>query len=296
MSRNPLARLVFALLFLVLTTAEWRVAAQQAIFRSGTERVTIAVVARDRNNRPLAGLSAADFEIVDEGEARAILDFRSDVSPISVALLLDSSGSMKNRLQASMESLRYILQSTMPGDEFFLVQFADNAKALGGFSDNPAEIQRRLGLVEAKGWTSLLDALALGTHQMRGAKNRRRVLLVLSDGNDNNSRYSESEIRNMVIEADVRVYAVALNYRPRVLRQLAEETGGKILVANHMGELSDVVQRLSTEIRSQYVLGYSSNNQHADGKYRRVKVDVVPPAGLTRINTSWRRGYYAPGE
>jgi VWFA-related protein len=264
--------------------------------RADVSLILVPVTVTDSLDRPMTALPKESFRLLEDGVEQSIVSFSREEAPVSMGLLFDSSGSMKNRLAASMESIRYIFQSTMTGDEFFLVQFADQAKALGGFTTDPAEIERRLGLVEAKGWTALLDALALGTHQMKRAKNRRRVLLVLSDGNDNNSRFSESEIRSMVMEADVRVYAVALNYRPRILRQLAEETGGKVLVAQNMGELPDVVQRLSAEIRSQYVLGYSSNNPNNDGKYRKVKVEVAPPAGTLRLNASWRRGYYAPSE
>ena len=136
----------------------------------------------------------------------------------------------------------------------------------------------------------------MGTHQMKAAKNRRRVLVVLSDGNDNNSRFTETEIKNMVIEGDVRVYAIGLNYRPRLLRQLADETGGKVLVAQNMAELPDVVQRLSTELRTEYLLGYTSSNAPNDGKYHKVKIEVVQPAGAPPLHAAWRRGYYAPGE
>ncbi len=264
--------------------------------RADVRLTLVPVSVTDAFDRPIDGLAKESFRVLEDEVEQSILSFSREEEPISMGLLFDTSGSMKNRLAASMESVRCLFQATMPGDEFFLVQFADQAKVLGGFTPEPAEIQRRLGLVEAKGWTALLDALALGTHQMKAARNRRRILLVLSDGNDNNSRFSESEIRSMVMEADVRVYAVALNYRPRGLRQLADETGGKVVVAQNISELPDVVRRLSAEIRSQYLLGYSSSNSSNDGKYRKVKVEIVQPAGSPRLNTSWRRGYYAPAE
>jgi VWFA-related protein len=264
--------------------------------RADVRLILVPVSVTDALDHPIITLPKENFRLLEDGVEQSIVSFSREEEPISMGLLFDTSGSMKDRLAASMESVRCLFQATMPGDEFFLVQFADRARVLGGFTDEPAEIQRRLGLVEAKGWTALLDALALGTHQMKGARNRRRILLVLSDGNDNNSRFTESEIRGMVLEADVRVYAVALNYRPRGLRRLAEATGGKVVVAGNLAELPDVVQRLSAEIRSQYLLGYSSSNEANDGKYRKVKVEVVPPAGSPRLNASWRRGYYAPAE
>jgi Ca-activated chloride channel family protein len=203
---------------------------------------------------------------------------------------------MKNRLAASVESLKLLFQTTLPGDEYFVVQFADKPHLLGGFTTLPDEIHSRLGLVEARGWTALLDAIAMGVHQMKAARNNRRVLLILSDGSDNNSRYSESEIRSMVTEGDMRIYGIGLFHRPRLLQQLADETGGKVLLAQNLSELPDVVDRLSRDIRSQYLLGFSSRIPHNDGKYHRVKIELAPPPGAPPLRASWRRGYYAPAE
>jgi VWFA-related protein len=215
---------------------------------------------------------------------------------VSLGLLFDSSGSMKNRIAASVESLRLLFQTKMPGDEYFVVQFAQEARLLGGFTSDPEEIHQRLGFVQAHGWTALLDAIAMSAHQMRGAANRARVLLILSDGSDNNSRFTETEIRNLVVESDLRVYGIGLAHRPRLLQQLAELTGGKVLIAQNVSELPDVVDRLSREIRAQYLVGYSTSNPTNDGKYRKVKVEVVTPHGSPPLRVSWRHGYFAPAE
>src|SRR5579883_2876579 len=222
--------------------------------------VLVPVTVTDALDRPVTNLSRDHFRVLEDGVEQSIRSFSLEEAPVSLGLLFDSSGSMKGRLGASVESMRLLFQTQMPGDEYFVVQFADLPHLLGNFTPDPEEVQRRLGTVEARGWTSLLDAMALGVHQMKFAKNSQRVLLVLSDGNDNNSRYSEAEIRNMVIEGAVRIYAIGLAHRPRLLQQLAEETGGKVLIAANVGELPSVVERLSREIRSQYVVGYSSTN------------------------------------
>jgi len=258
--------------------------------------VLVPVTVTDVRDRPVTSLPQDSFRVLEDAVEQRITSFTREDAPVSLGLLFDSSGSMKNRIATSTEALRQVFQTTLPGDEFFVVQFSDRAHLLGGFTTEPEEIYRRLGVVEAQGWTALLDAIALGAHQMRSAKNQSRVLLILSDGNDNNSRFSESEIRSLVIESDLRVYAIGLGYRPRLLEQLAELTGGRVLVAQHIGELPDVVQRLSAEIRSQYLLGYSSRNPQNDGKYHKVKVELVQPAGAPPLRTSWRRGYYAPGQ
>jgi len=256
----------------------------------------VPVSVTDALDRPVNTLQQTNFRVLEDSVEQKITSFSQEEGPISIGLLVDTSGSMKNRLDASVEALKLLFQTTMPGDEFFLVQFSDRAKLLCGFTPDPGEIHRELGVVEAKGWTALLDAVALGANRIKSAKNQRRILLVLSDGNDNNSRFSESEVRNMILEGDLRLYGIGLLHRPRLLQQFAEETGGQVLLAQSMSELPSVVERLSKEIRSQYLLGYSSSNAPNDGKYHKVKVELLPPPGTPPLHLSWRRGYYAPGE
>jgi VWFA-related protein len=240
-------------------------------------------------------LSKERFRVLEDGVEQKITSFVWEDGPVSIGLLFDSSGSMKNRIDASVSALKHVFQTTIPGDEFFLIQFSDDVQLVSGFTPEPDAIHRRLGYVQPGGWTALLDAVALGVSQMKSAKNPRKVLLVLSDGNDNNSRFTEAEIRSRVMESDVRIFAIALSYRPRLLQRLAEETGGSVLVAHNMNDLPDVVQRLSAEIRSQYLIGYSPRNDASDGKYRRIKVELLQPAGASSFRASWRRGYYAQG-
>lgn len=258
--------------------------------------VLVPVTVTDALDRPINTLTKDRFRLLEDGVEQTITSFSQEESPVSLGLVFDTSGSMKNRIDASVEALKQLFQTTLPGDEFFVVQFSDEARLLGGFTTFPDEIFQRLGAVQPRGWTALLDAIALSSNQMKAAKNQRKVLLILSDGNDNDSRYSESEVRNMVVEGDLRVYAIGLNYRPRMLQQLAQETGGKVLVAQGINELPDVVQRLSREIRSQYLLGYSSSNAPNDGKYHKLKVELVQSSGTPALRASWRRGYYAPAE
>ena len=263
--------------------------------RADVRVVLIPVSVTDAQDRPITDLSQDRFRLLEDGVEQKITSFAREDGPVSLGLLFDSSGSMKNRIVASVAALRHLFQTTVADDEFFLAQFSDDVRLLGGFTTEPADIERRLGFVQATGWTALLDAIALSTNQMRSARNPRRALLILSDGNDNNSRYSEAEIRSRVVEADLRIYAIGLSYRPRLLQRLAEETGGNVLIAQDMSELPQVVQRLSAEIRSHYLLGYSPSNAANDGKYRKVKVELVQPAGASPLRAAWRRGYYAEG-
>ncbi|MEO8597492.1 MAG: VWA domain-containing protein [Candidatus Solibacter sp.] len=264
--------------------------------RLDVKMVLIPVTVTDAADRQLTNLTRDRFRILEDGVEQQIKSFSQEEAPVSLGLLFDSSGSMKNRIAASVESLRLLFQTRTAGDEYFVVQFADEPRLLGGFTSDPAEIHQRLGFVQARGWTALLDAIALSAHHMRSAVNRARVLLILSDGSDNNSRYSESEIKNLVVESDLRVYGIGLSHRPRLLQQLAEITGGKVLIAQNVSDLPDVVERLSREIRAQYLLGYTSSNPTNDGKYRKVKVEVAAPSGSPALHVSWRHGYFAPAE
>jgi VWFA-related protein len=191
-----------------------------------------------------------------------------------------------------VEALRQLFLTTVPGDEYFLIRFSDKASILSDFTPEPDDITSALTGIKARGWTALLDAVALGAHRMNSARNPRKALLILSDGGDNNSRYSEAEIRLRVMESDFRIYALGIAHRSPLLEQLAEETGGKMLVANTLPELPDVVRALSAEIRSQYVLEYRSPAEN-DGKYRRVKVELVQPT-VPNLRLAWRRGYFSP--
>ena len=268
----------------------------RANIRADVRLVLIPVTVTDALDRPFTTLKRENFSVLEDGVEQPITQFSREEGPVSLGLLFDSSGSMKNRLDGSVEALKQLFKTTIAGDEFFVVQFSDQPRLLGGFTKDPDEINRRLGIVQAKGWTALLDAFALSVHQMRSAANERRVLLVLSDGNDNNSRFTESEIRTLVVEGNLRVYGIGLLHWSRFLQQLAQETGGHVISVQKLADLPDAVQRLSREIRSEYVLGYLSANPQKDGKYRKVKVELRPPPGAPRLHHSWRRGYYAPAE
>jgi len=261
--------------------------------RLDVSMVLVPVSVTDPMDRPVHDLPQQSFRILEDGVEQRITSFSHEEGPVSMGLLFDSSGSMKGRIESSIEALKLIFKTVTPGDEFFLIQFSEKPKYLCGFTTDPEVIRRALGHVEAKGWTALLDAMALGANEMRRAHNR-RALLVLSDGNDNNSRYSEAEVRGMILEKDVRVYGIDLMHHSRMLEHFAEETGGHVMYAASMSELPAAVEKLSQEIRSEYILGYPTDTRVKDGKYHKVAVQVSPPPGSPSLRVSWRRGYYAP--
>jgi Ca-activated chloride channel family protein len=258
--------------------------------------VLIPVSVTDLWDRPIAGLRQEDFHLYEDNVEQKIAYVSNEEAPASVGLIFDASGSMANKMETSIAAVDQFFKTSLPGDEFLLVKFSDRPHLMTGFTDNIDEISGWLHSIQAGGWTSLHDAIYLGVQKMKKAKNARRALLILSDGGDNNSRYSALEIRNLVREADVRVYSLGLLLGllqgSRLLEKISEETGGRMIKVRKLEELPSAIEKLSRDLRSQYVLGYYSSNGQNDGRYRKVRVQVNQPT----VHASWRRGYYAPAE
>ena len=265
-----------------------------ASIRMDVKMVMIPANVTDRYDRPILDLRKEDFHLFDGEKEQKIESFALDEAPVSVGIVFDCSGSMKNKIDKSFAAVQQFVKTSMPGDEFFLVQFSDVPKVLVRFTQDPGEIVSNLNSIHPQGWTAMFDAIYLAANQMRTARNPRRALLVLSDGGDNNSRYSESEAMNMLREADVRVFAIGLFDNASFLKKAAADTGGSVMVVHNINDLPDAVEKLSTQVRSQYLLGYYPVQSQNDGKFHRVKVMVSRTMEGLKLHTSWRHGYYAP--
>jgi VWFA-related protein len=268
----------------------------RADLRLDVKLVQIPVTVTDLRGKPLLDLGRNDFRIFEDDVEQQITAFSQSDSPISAGLVFDASRSMKNRIQDSRRAAEQFFHTSGPGDEFFLVKFSDRAELVTPFTRNLEAISQRLQSIDAQGWTALLDAIFLATHEVKRAGNQRKALVIFSDGADNNSRYSEAELLSIAREADVRVFAVSLFEHARFLERICDETGGQMIRVNKMTDLPDAMDQLSRQLRSEYLVGYTSKNQPNDGRYHKVRVEVRPPDGLARVRTSWRRGYMAPDE
>jgi len=271
--------------------------------------VLINVTVTDPLNRFVTGLEKEHFRLFEDKVEQKVTHFASEDAPLSVGLVFDCSGSMGQKLAKSRQAAAAFFKTANPQDEFFLIQFNDRPEVVVPFTTNTEEIQNRLAFTQSKGRTALLDAIYLAMNQMKKARNPRKAILVISDGGDNSSRYTESEIKNAVREADVQVYAIGifepLGNRgrtaeelagPGLLSEIAEQTGGRHFPVENVNELPDVAAKIGIELRNQYLLGYTPTNQERDGKYRRVVVKVVQPKGLPPLRAFWRLGYYAPSQ
>lgn len=271
--------------------------------------VLINVTVTDPLNRFVTGLDRDHFKLFEDKVEQDVAHFASEDAPLSVGLVFDASGSMGSKLQKSRQAAAQFFRTANPEDEFFLIQFNDRPEMVSGFTTNTEEIQNRLTFTQAKGRTALLDGVYLALNQMKKARNPRKAILIISDGGDNSSRYTESEIKNLVREADVQIYAIGIfepiSSRgrtaeelsgPGLLTEISEQTGGRHFPVENLNELPDVAAKIGIELRNQYVLGYTPSNQEKDGKYRKVQIKLVQPKGLPPLRAFWRLGYYAPSQ
>lgn len=279
---------------------------QNARFTLDTTLVLIPVTVTDPMNRFVLGLKKEDFRLSEDGAPQTILNLSGEDAPLSVGVVFDTSGSMTGKMRTSQKAANQFLRTMNAQDEAFLVEFGDQASLISPFTSQIDEIQEKLELASPGGLTAMLDGAQMALHEMQKAKNPRKAILILSDGGDNNSRYSALEVENLVREADVQIYAMGVFERsllplasreevsgPRLLSQLAEQTGGRAFTASDASDLPSVAARIAIELRNQYVLAYRSKNQNQDGKYRKVEVKITPPPGMTNLKVHWRLGYYA---
>ncbi len=283
--------------------------APRSNIRVDTVLVQIPVTVTDPLNRFVTGLEADNFRIFEDKQEQKLVQFSAEDAPLAVGIVFDCSGSMGSKLEKSRQAVAQFFKTANPDDEFFLVQFSDKPEMVSGFTKNTEEIQNKLTFTQSKGKTALLDGIYMAIHEMRKGHNPRKALLVISDGGDNNSRYTESEIKNLVREADVQIYAIGI-YEPvssrgrtaeelagpGLLSEIAEQTGGRQFAVENLNELPDIAAKIGIELRNQYVLFYTPKNQERDGKYRRVQVKLVQPRGLPPLRAFWRTGYYAPSQ
>jgi Ca-activated chloride channel family protein len=272
--------------------------------RADVDVVLVPVTVTDPMNRPVLGLQKQDFKVYENNTPEQVQYFSAEEAPISVGLLLDTSKSMTNKFVTERAAAEEFFKNANPQDDYFVITFADRPRLLTTSITSIEDMQETLTAGTPDGHTALLDAIYLALARMRSARYERRALLIISDGADNHSRYGLREVRRLVEEANVDVYAIgifdSMLFRSfeefmgrRWLAELTDVTGGHTVVADSLDKVPELAAALSRQMRNQYVLGYRPQNVSRDGKWRKIKVLVAPAAGTKRVQTHYKKGYQA---
>ncbi len=268
--------------------------------------VLVPVTVTDDSHRIVLGLDKENFQVFENKQSQPLQSFSRTDMPISIGLIFDTSGSMSTKIDRAREAVTAFLKTANPQDEFFVITFADTPTGLVDFTTSTEDVQNKLLFATPRGMTSLLDAIYLGVSKLRGAQYSKKALLIISDGGDNHSRYTERDVKNIVKESDVTIYAIGVYDRyfrteeerlgPGLLSDISELTGGRSFSLDNLNDLPDVASKIGVELRNQYVLGYRPTKAARDGKWHKIKVKLLAPKGLPPLQVYARQGYYARTE
>ncbi len=272
---------------------------ERPLFRVGVETVFVKVSVTDPLNRYVTGLERDHFRVFEDKVEQSISQFTQETAPISVGIIFDVSGSMKdnNNINSAKNALIRFLQSANGEDQFFLVTFNHQTNMAQAFTSESAAIQNQIAFRTPGGRTALYDAVYKGLDYIRQGKNEKKALILITDGEDNSSRYTPAEVREFAKESDVQIYGIGeegkLGYGRSEIQNIVSLTGGRAFFPNNFNELDYYIDLIHAELRNQYVIGYNPTNKTHDGKWRKIRVKLEPPAGLPKLIVHAKEGYYA---
>lgn len=270
-----------------------------------TDLVTLTLTVTDNFGRYVSGLGKNAFTIIDNDKEQDVTFFTDSDAPVSVGVVFDVSGSMsKDKIVKARNALERFINTSHPNDEYFLIAFNSRAQLLMDRTRDGSAVLDKLSLVQPKSNTALYDAVYLGTERVTRGAHQKKALLIISDGQDNSSRYNFGEVRRLLKESDVTIYSVGIlggsdagsaagMQGQAFLDELSSVTGGKSFYPATNVEMDEIFERIALELRHQYSIGYIPKDFTPDGKWRKVKVKVKPPRGLPRLTVRSREGYYA---
>jgi len=273
----------------------------QESLQLSTQLVNVTATVLDPYGRFVTGLDKTNFEVYEDKVKQDIIFFNDDDAPVSIGIIFDVSGSMKHRINRSHEALGKFIDSCHPDDDFFLVGFSSGAKIIRDFTVDGHGIANALTLIEPDGQTALYDAAYIGVEKARQGRHKRKALIIISDGQDNNSRYTYQELRKIIKEADVQIYALGITDPgtddlaadgEAILEEIARTTGGRAFFPHNEVDLEDSITRIALELRHQYSLAYIPKDNKQDGQWHKLRVVVTPPKGLPHLTVTAREGYF----
>lgn len=276
--------------------------------RVDVDLVLVPATVTDRMNRPVMDLQKQNFGIFEDDAQQQIRYFAAEDEPLSIGLILDVSGSMSNKIDTERAAVAEFFKNANPQDDYFVISLASQPQLIADTTESLDEIERKLALVMPAGDTSLLDAIYLGAAKLHSARYQRRALLVISDGGDNHSHYTAREIKSLVQESDVLVYAIGIfdnvpvpvlktldeKLGQRLLVNITEASGGRTMSVDSREKVPDIAAVISRELRQRYVIGYKSTHAAHDGKWRKIKLRVTGETGEPQLHAYYKRGYIAP--
>src|SRR2546423_7061252 len=272
---------------------------------TNTDLITLTVTVTDIYGRFVSGLNRNAFSVLDEKQPQEITYFSDDDSPVSVGVIFDVSGSMSgDKVRRARDALSHFVQTSHDRDEYFLIAFNNRAQLLMDRTRDGNAVLDKLTFVQTRSNTALYDACYLGVERVQRGAHPKRALLLISDGQDNNSRYTFNELRRVLKESDVVLYAIGIlsgsdagsslgMEGQSTLDELAGVSGGKAFYPRGPAEMDDIFEQIALELRHQYSIGYRPANFSNNGKWHRIKVKVNPPRGLPRLFVRSKEGYYA---
>jgi Ca-activated chloride channel family protein len=268
--------------------------------------VLVPVSVTDPMNRLVTGLEKENFQVFDNNTGQVIKSFATEDSPISIGIVFDLSGSMGSKFIRARKALSEFLHTCNPQDEFFVVGFNDRPAIIVDYTSDVEDVEARMVMLKPQNRTALIDAMYLGVNTLKRAKYERKALLVISDGGDNRSRYTQGELQRAVRESEVQIFSIGIfdayaateeeQNGPLLLNEISNATGGRLFKVLDLQDLADIAERISEQLRDEYVLGYTPSDRKRDGSWRKLKVRLLPPPGLPELQAHSREGYYAPSQ
>jgi Ca-activated chloride channel family protein len=268
--------------------------------------VLVPMTVTDPMNRLVTGLDRENFEIFDNNAGQVIKTFSVQDAPLTIGIVFDLSGSMQSKFVRARKALSEFMRTCNPADEFFVVGFNDRPAVIVDYTSEIDDVEARMVMLKPENRTALIDATYLGVEKLKQAKYDRKALLIISDGGDNRSRYTEGELRKVVRESEVQIYSIGIfdpyaptqeeQLGPILLNDICEMTGGRLFRVLDVSDLSDIATRISAELRNEYVAGYRPSDAKKDGNWRKLKVRLVAPPGLPPLTVHYRQGYYAASQ
>ena len=262
--------------------------------------VIVRVSVTDPLDRYVVGLESQHFQVYENKIEQPISIFSNDADSISVGIILDTSGSMGDNMLSARTSVNRFLSQGSPEDEYLLIGFNNRTSVLQNFTSDSRNIINEASISSPGGETALFDALYLGLEKIKESKNRKKALIVITDGENNASRYTFREVKEFAKESDVQIYIIGergeQGFGRNIISEIVSLTGGRAFFPHNFKQLDYYIDLIHTELRNQYILGYIPLDQNFDGEWRELKVTLNPPEGMPKLSLRAREGYYSPNE